>query len=424
MRSAALRRPLSTSRRPLSTLRPPILQGAAPQLPYVTKAAPERLARALEAERRLLGCVGRGVRVATHAPEIAIPSIVPEGPVHISTVEVAPREPADGGGGGPVVVAHGFGAAKGVFFRNLEALALRTRRWVLAFDWLGQGCSSRPAGFPTRPTPLDRVRKKDAVVDDTEVIDDAIRWFTASLDAWVQRVLPEGEPITLVAHSVGGFLSAHYAMAHPGNVDKLVLVSPAGLPRHPDLVPAADVDALLGANPRPRYECFKMGAPLVACWDWHVTPQALIRLLGDQSALSRPVVKHLYRRVQFPQLDDFADYMYNVNALPGSSEYSLTTLFRPADRKDALRGIYARAALVDDARVASLPPTSVLYGERDWMLNPLTEAAVATLGADLVLVPDAGHQIHLENPDGFNDAVFDAIAAPLPPPQAADLEGA
>ena len=158
------------------------------------------------------------------------------------------------------------------------------------------------------------------------------------------------------------------------------------------------LEAALAAAERPRYACFPFSPPLVALWDYHVTPQSLIRLLGDQSRRARPVVKHLYRRAgDVP--DAFADYLYNINALPGSSERVLTTLFKPADRDDALRGIYARRALVDDPRAPSLPPTTVLYGERDWMLNGLTERAVADLGAELVLVPDAGHQIHLENPE-------------------------
>ena len=197
---------------------------------------------------------------------------------------------------------------------------------------------------------------------------------------------------------------------HPGAVDKLVLVSPAGVPRHPEGLDDDAVDAALAAAARPRYACFSFGRPLVALWDYHVTPQSLIRLLGDQSRRARPVVKHLYRRAgDVP--DAFADYLYNINALPGSSERVLTTLFKPADRDDALRGIYARRALVDDPRAPSLPPTTVLYGERDWMLNGLTERAVADLGAELVLVPDAGHQIHLENPEACNAAILAAVGS-------------
>jgi cardiolipin-specific phospholipase len=299
----------------------------------------------------------------------------------------------------------GFGAGKGVFFRNLETLAVDARRRVLAFDWLGQGCSDRPGGFPARPTPLARETSSD-----DDVADGAVAWFTDSLEAWRRRVLPAGAPFTLVAHSVGGFLAAHYALRHPGAVDRLVLVSPAGVPRHPEGLDDDAVDAALAAAARPRYACFSYGRPLVALWDYHVTPQSLIRLLGDQSRRARPVVKHLYRRAgDVP--DAFADYLYNINALPGSSERVLTTLFKPADRDDALRGIYARRALVDDPRAPSLPPTTVLYGERDWMLNGLTERAVADLGAELVLVPDAGHQIHLENPEACNAAILAAVGS-------------
>ena len=360
-----------------------------------------RLAKALAAEEELLITSTTKARVDRLAPEIVIPQI--PHPVKISTVAVDPPRVETAS---PIVVAHGFGAGKGVFFRNLETLAVDARRRVLAFDWLGQGCSDRPGGFPARPTPLARA---EAASDD-QIADGAVAWFTDSLEAWRRRVLPAGAPFTLVAHSVGGFLAAHYALRHPGAVDKLVLVSPAGVPRHPEGLDDDAVDAALAAAARPRYACFSFGRPLVALWDYHVTPQSLIRLLGDQSRRARPVVKHLYRRAgDVP--DAFADYLYNINALPGSSERVLTTLFKPADRDDALRGIYARRALVDDPRAPSLPPTTVLYGERDWMLNGLTERAVADLGAELVLVPDAGHQIHLENPEACNAAILAAVGS-------------
>lgn len=42
------------------------------------------------------------------------------------------------------------------------------------------------------------------------------------------------EKIVLVGHSLGGFLSACYALKYPERVEKLILVSPVGLPEKPD----------------------------------------------------------------------------------------------------------------------------------------------------------------------------------------------
>ena len=40
----------------------------------------------------------------------------------------------------------------------------------------------------------------------------------------------------LVGHSLGGYLSARYAIAYPDRVEKLVLLSPVGVPELPEEV--------------------------------------------------------------------------------------------------------------------------------------------------------------------------------------------
>ena len=40
--------------------------------------------------------------------------------------------------------------------------------------------------------------------------------------------------MTLIGHSLGGYLSVAYALKYPTRVQKLILLSPAGIPRDPD----------------------------------------------------------------------------------------------------------------------------------------------------------------------------------------------
>jgi len=64
------------------------------------------------------------------------------GKQYIATMEINPDAP------GPVLVwAHGAGAGLGFGYKNYDDLANLggVRRRVLAFDWLGQANSSRPA---------------------------------------------------------------------------------------------------------------------------------------------------------------------------------------------------------------------------------------------------------------------------------------
>jgi abhydrolase domain-containing protein 5 len=51
-------------------------------------------------------------------------------------------------------------------------------------------------------------------------------WFVNSLDKW--REAQGLDSMVLVGHSLGGYLSACYALAHPERVTHLVLVCPAG----------------------------------------------------------------------------------------------------------------------------------------------------------------------------------------------------
>jgi pimeloyl-ACP methyl ester carboxylesterase len=51
-----------------------------------------------------------------------------------------------------------------------------------------------------------------------------------------------------------------------------------------------------------------------------------------------------------------------------------------------------------------------LDGEYDWMSPEIPQALVNDKklpeGSEVVFIPDAGHQLFLDNPDGFNAAVL------------------
>lgn len=141
-----------------------------------------------------------------------VPVELSSGTEHIATLEMNPDAP------GPAIVwAHGAGAGIGFGYKNYDALANLggIKRRVLAFDWLGQANSSRPK-FPTEHF-------------------SALRFFTDSLEAW--RAVLGVEEMDLFAHSTGGFVAAHYAMAYPSRVAHLVLHGAAGLGSHPTPAP-------------------------------------------------------------------------------------------------------------------------------------------------------------------------------------------
>ncbi|KAJ1996886.1 hypothetical protein GGI04_005606, partial [Coemansia thaxteri] len=118
-----------------------------------------------------------------------------------------------------LVLTHGFFAGVGFFFRNYHGLS-QVEGWdVYAIDWLGMGRSSRP----TYRSCLNEGGDRRA--------EHAIDYFVESLEAWRQRM--GIDQMMLCGHSFGGYMVARYALKYPQHVEKLVLLSPIGVPEAP-----------------------------------------------------------------------------------------------------------------------------------------------------------------------------------------------
>lgn len=160
--------------------------------------------------------------------------------VSITTTQPSPSAPP------PAVVLHGYGAGLGFFFQNYPALgdwAGRRRTSVYAVDWLGMGRSARPAfSVKAKRNDIDgRVREAEA-------------FFVDSLEEWRQKM--GLEKMTLVGHSLGGYLSIAYTLKYPTRVSRLILLSPAGIPRDAKAeVPSREVsDPQTTGQPRGKAE--------------------------------------------------------------------------------------------------------------------------------------------------------------------------
>src|SRR3954453_20687408 len=107
------------------------------------------------------------------------------------------------GSGPPVVLVHGLSGCWQNWLENIPHLARRHR--VVALDLAGFGESELPG----------------------EEI--SIPGYGRFLDAFLDEI--QVERAALVGNSMGGFIAAETAISHPSRVDKLVLVSAAGLMR-------------------------------------------------------------------------------------------------------------------------------------------------------------------------------------------------
>lgn len=281
-----------------------------------------------------------------------------------------------------MVILHGYGAGLGFFYKNFEALS-RPHGWKLyALDMLGMGRSSRP--------PF-KIRAKTREEQITEAED----WFIDSLEEW--RKKRNIDKMTLVGHSMGGYMSVCYALKYPGRLNKLILVSPVGIPEDPYAVRADmpepqesglaneftqdqqtettqgdnnnflnarskaenDKKTKSSAQPPPRKPLPKW---LTYLWDANVSPFSLVRWSGPLGP--RLVSGWTSRRFShLPPEEAVAlhDYSYSLFRLRGSGEYALAYILAP--------GAFARSPLI--RRVGGL-------GRQTLPVSPATAASVAS----------------------------------------------
>lgn len=280
-------------------------------------------------------------------------------------------DPAD-----PVIlVLHG---GPGGDYRSLLPLRdLSTAGYhVVFYDQRGTGLS--PRGVPAERLTLQ------ATVDD--------------LDAIVDRVSP-GRPVALLGHSWGAMIAAYYLDAHPEKAARAILVEPGVL----------------------------TSAELREFVSWVRPP------------MTTPVVLHLGRAfiasLHLDGPDEDAQIDYIVQSAMGAplAENPLRAYWcggTPPEGADEFWrvGGHAQEAILADARQPdgelAMPPLDHLHtwpGEVLLVASSCNtrigaaqqEAHLPLFGrARLVVVQDAGHAMHLDQPEVFRKLVLDYLATP------------
>ncbi|KIJ70359.1 hypothetical protein HYDPIDRAFT_172199 [Hydnomerulius pinastri MD-312] len=321
----------------------------------------------------------------------------------------------------PAVVLHGYGAGLGFFFRNFPALA----KWaghrgtdVYAVDWLGMGRSARiPFHVKAKRTDVPgRVREAES-------------FFIDSLEEW--RTKMGLEKMTLIGHSLGAYFSVAYALRYPTRVNKLILLSPAGVPHDPnnlsmpsrELTDTGESESSASAPAEPattseikrirdeqraiKREETRSRRLLTYLWEEGWSPFQVVR----STLFWGPMLVGKYSSRRFSGLTedetrDMHDYILNITLAKGSGEYCISHILAPY--------AYARMPLVD--RVAALKiPITFVYGEHDWMdpagglqsLEKLRQAGNEK--GRMFAVPNAGHHLYLDNPSAVNDLLIDEL---------------
>jgi pimeloyl-ACP methyl ester carboxylesterase len=233
-----------------------------------------------------------------------------------------------GSGLPPVLLSHGYGATSAMFAPNLAALGPHNQ--VVTWDLAGHGGSDSPA--------------------------EPARYGAAAALADMAAILDElgHDKAVLGGHSLGGYLSLDFALAHPSRVAGLILI---------------------GTGPGFRNDAARD--------DWNRRAEATATRIEAQG----------------------------LAAMTGSAE-----LHAGQHRGPAGLILAARHALTQqDAHVLNgLPaitaPALIVVGGEDRQFLPAADYMAAKIpGARKVVIPDAGHAPNVSNPAAFNSLVRDFL---------------
>lgn len=343
-----------------------------------------------------------------------------------------------------IILIHGYGASLGLFFGSFDKLSSIPGIRLHAIDLLGFGFSSRPK-FPSI---------KGSTPEEVKEVEN---WFIDSFEQWREK--RQINKFTLMGHSFGGYLSACYALkyqeklANAGHIlSKLVLISPVGVERNknsflknipnPNFKKKAEEDAqdpdLSFENEvyvdqefitNPAYKNVDLNVEsgksskryrlIQHLWEKNYSIFGILRAMGPYKSkfLSTWVINR-FAHIRNSDPDAFKDvhnYVYRSFTGKGSGEYALNRVFAFAAA--------AKLPLLDrcpDAFVRYNLPTFWMYGDQDWMneeagqemtqdINALSKNAYGKKLASFKIIPNAGHHIYLDNPDGFADEIFKFI---------------
>jgi pimeloyl-ACP methyl ester carboxylesterase len=254
----------------------------------------------------------------------------------------------DYGAGLPVIFLHAFPLNRQMWAREIQALQTEQRYRLLALDWRGFGESELPVS-PVRP----------AISHMTTLAQDL---------AGLMDILGIDQA-TLCGLSMGGYVAFAFARLYPQRLHGLILA---------DTRPGTDAPEVRAAR------------------------ESLARLAESQGTtaiadLQVPRLLSSYTRQQHPDVE------VGVRQLIASAT--------PQGIAAASRGMAVRED-ASDLLPELACPTLVIAGEQDALMTPLMtqEYAACIPGAQLTLLPHAGHLANLEQPRAFLQAVRQFLA--------------
>ncbi|EDO18219.1 hypothetical protein Kpol_543p49 [Vanderwaltozyma polyspora DSM 70294] len=328
----------------------------------------------------------------------------------------------------PTLLIHGYAASSLAYFRTFSGLSDKIKN-LYAIDLPSFGLSNAP--------PLDFKEKVSDIKiklsdDNTKFkISDSNRvdsldlkkligkyedYYVEKIEDW--RKANKLEKINLVGHSFGGYISFKYAIKYPDAINRLCLVSPLGMESNIHSVnnnfETKKEYPLDLEDPSSRFYAKERRIPNFL----FKNQLNVLRWMGPiGSKLCWNYINASYRRVPNPLFKEYLfELLYGKGGMPSVTIDIFTNLFT--------RSLLARDPIMDSISKLKAEKVLLLYGEHDWMNNLAGYNMVESLNqlkpnnnistidyANYVEVPDAGHNLFLDNPQFFNSAVLSFFKA-------------
>lgn len=271
----------------------------------------------------------------------------------------------------PLVMLHGYMNGALYYYRNLVGLT-KYFPTVVSLDFLGWGLSSRPAFRPSIENGKSEVKATEDV-------------FVESLEAW--RKAQGMEKMVLAGHSMGGYLSIAYCERYPERVDRLILLSPVGVPE----------DEQAATRKIPSWTWWAVTKLFL----WDVTPGSIVRALPGETRGRGYIAQYIDKRLPVVQdmkeKEALTDYLYYNSVAKPSGEKALQRLLTPQ--------AFAKVPMAHRIPSLKIKNVSFLYGAVDWMdakgglqVQQMVEADKGNdTKVDVYQIPKAGHLLMLDN---------------------------
>jgi cardiolipin-specific phospholipase len=271
-----------------------------------------------------------------------------------------------------LVLLHGYCGASMIFFKILKDLC--TKFYVIMIDLLGMGRSSRPS-FPYK------------------TLSECEEFFVLCLEHF--RKLKNLDNFTVAGHSFGGYIVSCYAIKYPSYVNRIILLSPIGIPD-----PPANFNYINSLNQKDWK--FRWIMKFISfLWVKNITPVSLLRKLGP---LSKYIMKiYGYRKLKSLEShkEIMENYLEQINLLPGSGELALIYILNPGGV--AKKPLWKRLSAVK-------VPINFFYGDRDWVSsNGAEQTRSVNKNVVVKIIENSGHDIYWDNPEELVKKIFEAI---------------